>query len=110
MIGSEEFDFGIERFCKRIGGTVIVEVQYLVIMFIEGSCDDVNECSPASSTLLYQRAIDRRAASLIVFLEKIILREWHRPYAVFMSGYSSKSIAARCFCLSVHLSADMKSR
>ena len=24
MIGSEEFDFGIERFCKRIGGTVIV--------------------------------------------------------------------------------------
>ena len=41
MIGSEEFDFGIERFCKRIGGTVIVEVQYLVIMFVEGSCDDV---------------------------------------------------------------------
>ena len=25
-IGSEEFNFGIERFCKRVGGTVVVEV------------------------------------------------------------------------------------
>ena len=24
-VGTEEFDFGIERFCKRIGRTVIVE-------------------------------------------------------------------------------------
>ena len=49
----------------------------------------LKERNPASSTLLYQRAMDRRAASLIVFLAKVIRREWHSPYAVLMSGYSS---------------------
>ena len=33
--------------------------------------------------------MDRRAASLTVFLAKIIRREWPNPYAVLMSGYSS---------------------
>lgn len=70
----------------------------------------LKERNPASSTLLYQRAMDRRAASLIVFLAKIIRREWHSPYAVWMSGYSSNSISALCFCLSVHLSADLNRR
>ena len=70
----------------------------------------LKECIPASSTLLYHRAIARRAASFMVFLEKIIRREWHKPYAFLMSGYSSNRIAALCFCFSVHLSADLKSR
>ena len=69
----------------------------------------LKECIPASSTLLYHRAIARRAASFMVFLEKIIRREWHKPYAFLMSGYSSNRIAALCFCFSVHLSADLKS-
>ena len=46
----------------------------------------------------------------MVFLENIIRREWHKPYAFLTSGYSSNSIAALCFCLSVHLSADLKSK
>ncbi len=49
----------------------------------------LKEWNPASSTLLYHFAIDKRAASLIVFFEKIIRKEWHRPYAVLISGYSS---------------------
>ena len=67
-----------------------------------------NEYIPASS--IYHRAIARRAASFMVFFENIILKEWHNPYAFLMSGYSSKSIAALCFCLFVHLSADLKSK
>ena len=70
----------------------------------------LNEWNPASSTLLYHFAIDSLAASLTVFLAKIILREWHSEYAFCRSGYSSKRIFALFFCLSVHLSADLKSR
>ena len=70
----------------------------------------LKEWNFASSTLLYHLAIDSLAASLIVFLENIIRSEWHSPYAFFMSGYSSNNIFARCFCLSVHLSADLKRR
>lgn len=70
----------------------------------------LKEWNPAFSTLFFHLAMDRRAASLIVFLEKIIRSEWHNPYAVLMSGYSSKSIAARCFCLPVHFSADLNKR
>ena len=54
--------------------------------------------------------MDRRAASLIVFLENIIRRECHSPYAVWMSGYSSNNMAALRFCLSIHLSVDLNSR
>ena len=70
----------------------------------------LNEWNPASSTLLYHLAIASRAASLTVFFENIIRREWQSPYAACMSGYSSNSIRARCFCLSVHLSADLNNR
>lgn len=70
----------------------------------------LKECSPASSSLLYQRATANRAAFLMVFFENIIRREWHRPYAILMSGYSQNSTAALCFRLSVHLSADLKSK
>ena len=70
----------------------------------------LNEWNPASSTLLYHLAMDRRAASFIVFFEKIILKEWQSPYAFFISGYSSNNIAARCFCLSVQSLADLNSR
>ncbi len=70
----------------------------------------MKEWNPAFSTLLYQRAMDSRAAFLIVFLVKIIRSEWHSPYAVWMSGYSSNNIAALCFCLSVHLSADLNNK
>lgn len=35
----------------------------------------LNEWIPASSTLLYHLAIDRRAASLIVFFENIMRKE-----------------------------------
>ena len=69
-----------------------------------------NERIPASSTLLYHRAIARYAASFMVFFENIIRREWHKPYAFLISGYSSNRMAALCFCLSVHLSADLKSK
>ena len=37
-----------------------------------------NERIPASSTLLYHRAIARYAASFMVFFENIIRREWHK--------------------------------
>ena len=67
----------------------------------------LKECSLASSTLLYHRAMAKRAASLTVFFEKIIRREWHKPYALWMSGYSLNSITALCFCFSVHLLADL---
>ena len=70
----------------------------------------LKEWNPASSTLLYHLAIDSLAASLIVFLANIILNEWQSEYASCKSGYSSKSILALFFCLSVHLSADLKSR
>ena len=40
-----------------------------------------NERIPASSTLLYHRAIARYATSFMVFFENIIRREWHKPYA-----------------------------
>ena len=70
----------------------------------------LKEWNPVSSTLLYHRAIDKRAASFIVFLEKIMRSEWRNTYAVFMSGYASKSISALCSCLSAHLSADLNSR
>ena len=70
----------------------------------------LKEENPASSTLLYQRAMARRAASLIAFLENIILRDWQSPYTVFISGYCSNSIAARCFCPSVHFRPDLNRR
>ena len=70
----------------------------------------LKECSLASSTLLYHRAMAKRAASLTVFFEKIIRREWHKPYALWMSGYSLNSITALCFCFSVHLLADLNNR
>ena len=41
----------------------------------------LNEWNPASSTLLYHLAMDRRTASFIVFFEKIILKEWQSLYA-----------------------------
>ncbi len=62
---------------------------------------------PVSSTLLYHRTIARRAASLIVFLVKIIRSEWHNLYTILISGYSSNNIAALYFCQSVHLPADL---
>ena len=52
-----------------------------------------NERIPASSTLLYHRAIARYAASFMVFFENIIRREWHKPYAFLISGYSSNAKA-----------------
>ena len=39
----------------------------------------LKECNPTSSTLLYYRAIESLAASLIEFLENIIRNEWHSP-------------------------------
>ena len=70
----------------------------------------LNECNPASSTLLYHRAIESLAASLIEFFENIIRKEWHSPYACLISGYSSNSIDALSFCRCVQLSEDLKSR
>ena len=68
----------------------------------------LKERNPASSTLLYQSCHGQACGILDCVLAKIIRREWHSPYAVLMSGYSSNSIAALCFCLSVHFSADLK--
>ena len=68
----------------------------------------LKEWNPAFSTLLYHFAIVSLAASLMVFLAKIILSEWQSEYAFCKSGYSSKRISDLFFCLSVHLSADLK--
>ena len=70
----------------------------------------LNEWKSASSTLLYHRAMESLAASLMAFMAKIMRSEWHSPYAFWMSGYCSKRILARSFCRSVHLLADLKSR
>ena len=70
----------------------------------------LNEWKSASSTLLYHRAMESLAASLMAFMTKIMRSEWHSPYAFWMSGYCSKRILARSFCRSVHLLADLKSR
>ena len=70
----------------------------------------LNEWKSASSTLLYHRAMESLAASLMAFMAKIMRSEWHSPYAFWMSGYCSKRILASSFCRSVHLLADLKSR
>lgn len=44
-------------------------------MFIKCSSNDVERVQSGLSDFVYHLAIDRRAASLIVFLENIILRE-----------------------------------
>lgn len=77
-IGSEKFNLGIESFRQGIGRAVVVEVQNLIVMFVEGSSNDIERMQSASSTLLYHRAIDSRAVSLMVFLEKIIRSELRR--------------------------------
>lgn len=37
----------------------------------------LKEWNPASSILLYHRAMESRTSCLIVFLEKFILSDWH---------------------------------
>ena len=51
---------------------------------------------PGLLHLLYHFAIDRRAASFIVFFEKIIHREWQSPDAYRMSGYQRCLIISSC--------------
>lgn len=40
-IGSEKFNLGIESFRQGIGRTVVVEVQNLIVMFVEGNSNDI---------------------------------------------------------------------
>lgn len=83
---------------------LIVEVEDILIMFMEGGGDDINGMKSCFFDFVVP-VLDRRTASLIVFLAKIVRSEWHSTYAVLMSGYSSNNILALCFCLPVHLSA-----
>lgn len=83
---------------------LIVEVEDILIMFMEGGGDDINGMESCFFDFVVP-VLDRRTASLIVFLAKIVRSEWHSTYAVLMSGYSSNNILALCFCLPVHLSA-----
>lgn len=68
------------------------------------------DCAPASYILLCHRAMAGRTASLMVFFENVISREWHKPHAPLMSGYSPNGITAPCSCPSVHLLTSLEGK
>lgn len=70
---------------------LIVEVEDILIMFMEGGGDDINGRESSFFDFVVP-VLDRRTVSLIVFLAKIVRSEWHSTYAVLMSGYSSNNI------------------
>lgn len=64
--------------------------------------------NPELFTYSYQRVSYSLAASLMAFLENIILSECVSEYASFKSGYISKSTFALCLWLSGNLSCRLK--
>lgn len=68
-------DFGIKELCKNIGESVYGEVQDTIMVFCQSRNNNLEIFESGSVGLVIHFAKDSLAASLWVFLEKIILKE-----------------------------------
>ena len=103
--------FCIEWFCHSVWRTLVIEVQNLIIMFIECCGDNIERMQSCFFHLVIPACHGKPGSILDGVLGKYHAQRMAQSiYTVLMSGYSSNRIAARCLWRALQLFADLKSR